>query len=387
MKNEDLSREFTERLRQLEVNGAERSLAKSITSEQWIQEGGKLLLNLSSNDYLALSGDAETIAAFPAYGAPLGSGSSRLLTGNYPLLNRFEAEIASAYHKESALLFNSGYHANSGIIAALGRIDGVRFLVDRMAHASILDGLTMGRCRFTRFRHNDMAHLSALLDQELNDTSAKAIIVVVESIYSMDGDLAPLRELAALKQRDSRILLYVDEAHAVGVRGENGYGLSEETGTVQDIDFLIGTFGKAILGMGAYISTDRLVVRYLVNIARSLIFSTMLPEAVMAWNRFIFLRLPQFKAQRAVLRQTSEQFRDALSHRGYSGLGQSHIVPVILGSNERALRVAEELKERGYHVQAIRYPTVAKGTERLRLSLTAGMSFEQLEPLIEYLSL
>lgn len=387
MKNEALSREFAERLWQLEVNGAERSLAKSITSEQWIQEGGKRLLNLSSNDYLALSGDAETIAAFPAYGAPLGSGSSRLLTGNYPLLNRFEAEIASAYHKESALLFNSGYHANSGIIAALGRIDGVRFLVDRMAHASILDGLTMGRCRFTRFRHNDMAHLSALLDQELSDASAKAIIVVVESIYSMDGDLAPLRKLVALKQRDSRILLYVDEAHAVGVRGENGYGLSEETGTVQDIDFLIGTFGKAILGMGAYIATDRLVVRYLVNSARSLIFSTMLPEAVMAWNRFIFLSLPQFKAQRAVLRQTSEHFRDALSHRGYAGLGQSHIVPVILGSNERALRVAEELKERGYHVQAIRYPTVAKGTERLRLSLTAGMSFEQLEPLIEYLSL
>ena len=377
-------------LHSLEDADSLRSLESASTSSLWISQGNRQLLNLSTNDYLSLYDDKEIAASFlssyPEYATPHGSGSARLLTGNYALLNEFEKEIASAHHKQAARLFNSGYHANCGIIAALGQIEGVHFMVDRMAHASMIDGLTMGRCSFSRFRHNDLSHLADLIKKAFASTQTKYVIVVVESVYSMDGDRAPLKDLVALKEMDERILLYVDEAHAIGVYGENGYGISEETDTSTGIDFLIGTFGKAILGMGAYIAADKVVIDYLTNSARSLIFSTMLPEAVMAWNRFIFHQLPFMKDRRQTLWETGQRLRNALEKAGYEGLGSSQIIPITLGSNERALQAAYALMERGYSVRAIRYPTVAKGTERLRLSLASAITYEQLSPLVDYFS-
>lgn len=217
------------------------------------------------------------------------------MTGNFTVYTELEQLLAERFNREAALLFNSGYHANTGILPALADKQTV-ILADKLVHASIIDGILLSGVPFQRYRHNDYNHLETLLKRFSGE--CEQLFIVTESIFSMDGDIADLRRLVELKKTYPNVVLYVDEAHAIGVRGKNGLGIAEEQGCIADIDLLVGTFGKALASMGAYVICDRTIREYLVNYMRPLIFSTALPPFQIAWTRFIFERLPDFTSSR-----------------------------------------------------------------------------------------
>ena len=249
----DLDKQINEKLEDLakKENLCRLSLPYSSLGK-WIVVNKEKRLNLSGNDYLGLTERddlREQFAALhPGYSTPSGSTSSRLLLGNYEEAALFEEEIAKALDHSAALLFNSGYHLNTGILPALAHLEGVKVYADRMVHASIIDGIRLSRLPFTRFRHNDLEHLTELLKED--EGKYRISIVAVESLYSMDGDEADLKALVALKKRYPSLVIYCDEAHAIGTHGANGYGLAEEQGVLANIDILVGTFGKALNSMG-----------------------------------------------------------------------------------------------------------------------------------------
>ncbi|MDO4721752.1 aminotransferase class I/II-fold pyridoxal phosphate-dependent enzyme [Porphyromonas circumdentaria] len=385
--NNSLQLRISRELELLDSTQSARSLERSYGRYgKYCWVGSSTLLNLSGNDYLGLSEREDLRRAFlslyPDYAVPHGSTSSRLLLGNYSLASTFEREIAQALKQETALLFNSGYHANTAILPALSSLEGVHILADKLVHASIIDGIRLSQASFERFRHNDFNHLERLLSRL---ESAKIPIVVVESLYSMDGDITNLKALVALKKRFPELILYVDEAHAIGAIGSNGYGVAEEQGVLQEIDILVGTFGKALNSMGAYVATSTLLKRFLINKARPLIFSTMLPEATIAWSRFLFNLLPSFTVERAQLRALSSWVHSGIASSEYRTCGDSYIVPLLLGSNEACYQMALRMQSAGFEVRPIRYPTVPKGEARIRLSLTASMTEKDLLPLIDLL--
>lgn len=249
---------------------------------------GRHMLNLSSNDYLGLAADRQLKEEFlqtltPDTFLPTSS-SSRLLTGNFGIYEELETELATLFGTETALVLNSGYHANMGILPAVSDAQTL-ILADKLVHASIIDGIRLSTARCIRFRHNDLVQLERLLEQ--HHATFRQLIIVTESIFSMDGDQADLTALVRLKKRYSNVLLYVDEAHAFGVRGLRGLGCAEETGCIRDIDFLVGTFGKAAASAGAYIACCRTIREYLVNRMRTFIFTTALPPTSIAWTLFI----------------------------------------------------------------------------------------------------
>ena len=212
----------------------------------------------------------------------------------------------------------------------------------------------------------------------------RLVFIVVESIYSMDGDVTDLRRLSALRKRYKNICLYVDEAHAVGVRGPSGLGIAEEQGVISDIDILVGTFGKALSSMGAYLVCSQEIREYLVNTSRPLIFSTALPPVQLTWTTFLFRRLPQWQARREHLSRISSQLADAL--RGFGGeRSASHIVPFIVGESSACQLRAEMLQRHGFYCLPVRPPTVPRGTSRIRFSLTASVQESEVEALIDAL--
>lgn len=343
------------------------------------------MLNLSSNDYLglALRTDLrnEFLDELRATDIPLSSSSSRLLTGNFWQYTKLERLLAHRFGREAALLFNSGYHANTGLLPALADKQTL-ILSDRLVHASILDGILLSGAPFQRFRHNDYEHLTQLLAKARGQYHQ--IIVVTESIFSMDGDVADLQRLTALKAEFPDVLLYVDEAHAIGVRGAGGLGIAEEQGCLADIDLLVGTFGKALASMGAYVVCSPVIREYLINTMRPLIFSTALPPAQMAWTHFLFDRLPSFHRERKQLEATSFLLRRALEGKG-GERSASHIIPFIIGENEACLEKAEQLQQGHFYCLPVRPPTVPLGTSRIRFSLTAALTEEEVQHLIPLL--
>lgn len=284
------------------------------------------MLNLSSNDYLGLGCNRELRAAFLATLTPETflptSSSSRLLTGNFTIYEELENELAHLFGTEAALVFSSGYHANSGILPAVS--DGsTLILADKLVHASLIDGIRLSTARCIRYRHNDLAQLERLLAQ--HQAEYRQIIIVTESLFSMDGDQADLPALVALKRKYGNVALYVDEAHAFGVRGKQGLGCAEEAGCIGDIDFLVGTFGKAAASAGAYIVCSRTVREYLVNRMRTFIFTTALPPVCIAWTLFIVRRLADMQERRQHLADISRQLRQAMLAKGYDCPSSSHI--------------------------------------------------------------
>ncbi|MDR0941123.1 MAG: aminotransferase class I/II-fold pyridoxal phosphate-dependent enzyme, partial [Bacteroidales bacterium] len=234
-------------------------------------------INLSSNDYLGLCNDGELYNRFldenSTRSYSFSAASSRLLTGNCAEYGELEHRLCQLFHREAALVFNSGYHANCGILPALaGKNDLI--VADKLVHASIIDGIRLAHCDFERFRHADYAHLERILHEKHN--TYEHIFIVSESIFSMDGDCADLKKLVELKQKYN-CLLYIDEAHAFGVRGAQGLGLAEEQGVIADIDLLVATFGKAIASVGAFVVCNKILHSYLINHSRTLIFTTALP--------------------------------------------------------------------------------------------------------------
>lgn len=386
--NNFVSDYLSDQLRQLRAEGKLRTLnTPYATQGTWLSTSLGRRLNLSGNDYLALAERRDLQEAFtqayPEYTTPCGSTSSRLLMGNYTQAADFEREIAVALEHPRALLFNSGYHANSAILPTLANVPGVKVYADRYVHASIIDGIRLSRLPFTRFAHNNTAQLRQQLQDEA--TRYPNPIVVVESLYSMDGDWADLLALVQLKKDFPQLMIYCDEAHAIGTHGACGYGRAEQLGVLPYIDFLVGTLGKALNGMGAWVATSEEMYQWLINQARPLIFSTMLPPAVIAWGRFIFSHLPYLHRERIALQQVSDYLREALRSKGYPTPGEAHIQPVILGDNHSCCHKAEQLQEAGFEVRPIRYPTVPQGEARLRLSLTAAITPEMLNPLINLL--
>ena len=342
------------------------------------------LLNLSSNDYLGLAANRslreEFLQGLTADSFMPTSSSSRLLTGNFKIYEELETELSQRFGTEAALIFNSGYHANTGILPAVTDTQTL-ILADKLVHASLIDGIRLSAARCIRYRHNDMKQLQRLLEE--NHASYRQIIVVTESIFSMDGDEADLHTLVSLKKRYNNVALYLDEAHAFGVRGSLGLGCAEENSCITDIDFLVGTFGKAAASAGAYIVCKNVIREYLINRMRPLIFTTALPPVSIAWTLFIVRKLKDMHAQREHLALVSRRLRNALQKKGYPCPSTSHIVPLIIGPSAEAIQVAEELQKNGFYALPVRPPTVPEGTARIRFSLTAAMSETQINVLTD----
>ncbi len=333
-------------------------------------EGERWFVNFSSNDYLGLANDPNLREAMRAAAERhgVGSGASRLVVGDSSEHQLLERALAEFERTEAAVLFNSGYAANVGTLAALCGPGDVIFS-DEMNHASIIDGCRLSRAHVVVYRHADVAHLERLL----HGHEGRRRVVVTDTVFSMDGDRAPLRELSALCQRAAAALV-VDEAHATGVLGERGAGLCEHLGVTPDV--LVGTLSKAVGALGGYVASSRAVCDLLLNRSRSLVFSTALPPAVSAAARAGLAQLAA-PERRAALWRNVEYLAHALGVEATSS-----IFSVPLGAPERALAAAEALRAQGLLVKAIRPPTVPVGTSRLRVAVSAAHSTHDLDRLI-----
>lgn len=344
---------------------------------------GSPLIDLTSNDYmgLALRADEwkdEFRRRFPDVG--MTSSASRLLASDQEIYNSLEGYLEGLYRKP-ALLFNSGYHANVGIISALN-IPGTLFITDKLIHASAIDGVRLGKAEFRRFAHNDISHLEKIIEKE--HLNHERLIVICESVYSMDGDVAPLAEMVALKKIYPNVMLYVDEAHAVGAIGNKGAGVASQLGLVNDIDIIVGTFGKACASQGAFAVTTPELKSYLINTARSFIFSTALPPANVAWTSFMLEKLALMDKEREHLKKISEMFRSRVEDiTGNPINSASAIIPLLTGDARRAMALSASLEESGILALPIRRPTVPPGGERIRFSLTAALSEEIINNVLE----
>ena len=374
---------FKQQLEQLSAQNQYRSIPDLVHQGRYIMRENCKMLNMSSNDYLGLASNENLRQSFlQQYGdnfPSFTSSSSRLLTGNFPVYTDLEQLIAQRFQRESALLFNSGYHANLGILPVLTTTKSL-ILADKLVHASMIDGIRLSQCEFFRYRHNDYEHLKNLLEK--NAGKFDRTFIVTESVFSMDGDVVDLNYLVQLKKQFPNTYLYVDEAHAIGVYGKNGLGIAERANVIADIDLLVGTFGKALASMGAYVVCDQILKECLINQMRPLIFSTALPPFNVAWTHFIFERLPQLSKERTHLEQLSAFLRQEVEHRTQIMPSQTCIVPYILGENEATLTKAKDLQEQGYYCLPIRPPTVPKGTSRIRLSLTADMTMDEVKQFV-----
>ena len=369
-------------LQQLKEHSNLRRLPEMIHDGRNVIVDGKRMLNLSSNDYLGLAADRVLREEFlntltPDTFMPTSS-SSRLLTGNFSIYEELETELARLFGTETALIFNSGYHANTGILPAVSNAQTL-ILADKLLHASLIDGIRLSAAKCIRYRHNDLEQLARLLKE--HHASYIRIIIVTESIFSMDGDQTDLNALVRLKQTYDNVLLYIDEAHAFGVRGKLGLGCAEETGCIGDIDFLVGTFGKAAASSGAYIVCRQVIREYLINRMRTLIFTTALPPLNIAWTLFMIRKMASMQKRREHLAHISQILRDALIAQGYECPSVSHIVPMIVGSSKDTILRAEYLQRHGFYALPVRPPTVPEGTSRIRFSLTAEIKEEEMEQL------
>jgi 7-keto-8-aminopelargonate synthetase-like enzyme len=381
-------------LQEAETQGLRRKLREIDTIRgTTITIGGRELHNFSSNDYLGLAGHPALAAAMAEAAGCWGTGAtaSRLICGTTKEHAALEEELAAAKGTEAALVFSTGMAAATGAIPSLmGKGDVI--ILDKLAHACLIDGARASEALLRVFPHNDLEKLKSHLKWAREAHPAAKVMILTESIFSMDGDLAPLAEIVALKERYGAIL-FLDEAHAVGVRGipvgvrgnsggvlgQGARGLAGELGLGDRVEIQMGTLGKALGVSGGYIAGSRALIDFLINRARSFIFSTAPSPAVAA-------------ACRAALRIVQSEEGDALLSRLHQNLAllaselkistpQSAIIPIILGSEERALAEAARLLEAGFFVPAIRYPTVPRNTARLRITLSAAHELEQIEEL------
>ncbi|OQP05501.1 8-amino-7-oxononanoate synthase [Geobacillus sp. 46C-IIa] len=369
-------------LDELKQKAQKRQLRRAEASGTSVILNGKPMLNLASNNYLGLADDQRLIEAgceaMQRYGA--GAGASRLVVGNHPLYERAEAALKQWKKAEAALIFNSGYTANIGVLTALiGRDDLV--FSDQLNHASLIDGIRLSKAACFRYRHNDINQLESWLKQSPPD---KRKWIVTDAVFSMDGDLAPLSELVELKRR-YRAILIVDEAHSGGVFGPNGEGLLYHFGLEKEEDVIaIGTFSKALGSFGAYATGEPWLIDYLMNSARSFIFTTALPPAVLAANEAAIHIVQSEPERRTRLHALSERFRTKLKQLGFdTGGSETPIVPVIVGPNDQAVAMSELLQEAGIAAIAIRPPTVPEGTARIRFSVTAAMTEEDVDRAVD----
>jgi 8-amino-7-oxononanoate synthase len=371
--------ELNQRLEALRAQGLRRELRR-VDSAQGprIKISGKTFLNFSSNDYLGLANHPAlkeaAIQAVEKFGA--GSGASRLICGSLAPFHELEEKLADFKKTEAALTFSTGYAAALGTICALLGKDDI-IIIDKLIHASIVDAARLSGAKLRIFDHNDLNDLEKILKwsnvkSKIQNPKSRTLIAT-ESIFSMDGDAAPLREIVALKEKYGAWLM-VDEAHATGLYGKNRRGLAEELGVSEQIEIQMGTLGKALGASGGYICGSRALIDFLVNRARSFIFSTApVPAAAAAAIAAIHLiQLREGKARRDLLWQLVKQFNSKST---------SAIVPIIVGDETKAFEIASKLREQNIFIPAIRYPTVARGQARLRVTLTAAQTKNDVEQL------
>jgi 8-amino-7-oxononanoate synthase len=333
-----------------------------------IHFGGKKFFDFSSNDYLGLSNHPRLREAAEKAIENLGvsASASRLLSGDLKIFHKLEEKVAKFKGKEAALVFNSGFQANVGAISALyGRGDAI--FCDRLSHASIIDGITLSGAKLFRFKHNDLEHLKSLLKK--NADKFKNNLIATETIFSMDGDKCPLKELVEIKNKFGCRLL-VDEAHATGIFGISGGGIVEQEGLSLDVDLIMGTFSKALGSFGAYLACDEKIKQYLINTCRSFIYSTALPPAVIAAGIEALNIIRDEPQRRQTLLANVDYFREKLQTAGLDVRGSSQIIPLIIGDAEKAVEISELLRRNGYWVLPIRPPTVPANESRLRFSLS-----------------
>lgn len=379
---------YAEQLDQLRQQGNFRQFRSNQQQGKTIEIQQQQMLNLSSNDYLGLASDLRLREQFfdetPNAQRLMSASSSRLLTGNFPAYEQLEATLTQLFHGRAALLFNSGYHMNIGILPALADAKTL-ILADKLVHASMIDGIRLSSAKYLRYRHNDLAHLQQLLTQYHADDNYERIIVVTESIFSMDGDETDLAALVALKQHFAKVMLYVDEAHAIGVRGQQGLGCAEQYGVIDAIDFLVGTFGKAVASVGGYLICDPIIRDYLINRMRPLIFSTAQPPICMAWTQFMLNQIVHMQAQRQHLAALSLYMQQGIQAKGFACPSTSQIVPVIIGDSTATVSKARQLQTAGFYVMPVRPPTVPQGSSRLRICLNTQFETADLTQLLDLL--
>ena len=384
----NLLNNYVAKLDELKQQGNLRQFTTNIQDGRNIQINQQSMLNLSSNDYLGLASNLHLREQFfdetPNEYRIMSSSSSRLLTGNFPEYEQLENSLTHAFHGRAALLFNSGYHMNIGILPALSDSKTL-ILADKLVHASLIDGIRLSTAKYLRYRHNDLNHLIQLLQKYHVDESFDRIIVVTESIFSMDGDESDLSELVRIKQQFNKVMLYVDEAHAIGVRGEQGLGCAEQYDVIDEIDFLVGTFGKALASVGGYLMCHPIVREYLINAMRPLIFSTAQPPICMAWTHFIFQKALKLSTQRQHLHAISQSLQHTIQHKGFECPSTSHIVPVIIGDSQKTVEKAKQLQHAGFYIMPVRPPTVPKNSSRLRICLNTQIDQTDLDQLVEML--
>jgi 8-amino-7-oxononanoate synthase len=378
---------FAEQLKALRSASLDRHLFE-INSPQGpeIEIAGRRLLNFSSNDYLGLANDPRlreaAISAVEEFG--VGAGASRLISGTQSPHARLERALATWKRIEAALCFSSGYAAALGTIPALVTKNDV-VLLDKLCHASLIDAAKLSGAILRVFPHNNLRKLESHLEWARRKHAGKRLLIVTESVFSMDGDRAPLRELVQLKKRFGALLM-LDEAHAVGVIGQNGRGLAAGEKVSEEVDVQMGTLSKALGASGGYICGSRTLIEWLINRARSFIYSTAPAPAIAAaaLAAVDFLASPQGEERRLLLWERIRLMQGLLPRAGLneeqSG-ARSAIFPWIVGDEEAALNLAAALQNEGFLVPAIRYPTVAKGAARLRITATAAHEEPQIRAL------
>jgi len=380
---------FQEQLQALRARSLDRHL-REISSAQGpeIEISGRRLINFSSNDYLGLANDPRlreaAIAAIGEFG--VGAGASRMISGTQSPHLRLERALAKWKGTEGALCFNSGYAAALGTMPALVSKSDV-VLLDKLCHASLIDGAKLSGAILRVFPHNHLGKLESHLEWARRSHPGKRILIVTESVFSMDGDRAPLRELVELKKRFGALLM-LDEAHAIGVIGANGRGLAAAENLNEDVDVQMGTLSKALGASGGYICGSRNLIEWLINRARSFIYSTapapgIAAAALAAVN---FLSSAEGEERRLLLWKKINLLRELLPMNAMNTKGShasSAIFPWIVGDEQAALDLASALQNEGFLVPAIRYPTVAKGSARLRVTVTASHAEDQIRSLCD----
>jgi len=380
---------FAEDLKGLRARSLDRHL-REITVAQGpeVEIGGRRLVNFSSNDYLGLANDRRlrkaATSAIDEFG--VGAGASRLITGNLSPHLSLERALAKWKRTKASLCFSSGYAAALGTIPALVGKDDV-ILLDKLCHASLIDGAKLSGAVLRVFPHNHVGKLESHLEWANREHPGERVLIITESVFSMDGDRAPLRELIELKKRFGALVL-LDEAHAVGVIGPNGRGLAAAENVSEEVDVQMGTLSKALGASGGYICGARTLIEWLINRARSFIYSTAPPPAIAAaaLAAIDFLASPEGEERRLLLWKRIRLMQQLLPAAGLKGEGvaaRSAIFPWIVGDEQATLDLASALQSDGFLVPAIRYPTVAKGAARLRITVTAAHEEAQIEALCE----
>lgn len=368
---------ISEKMQGLKENGLYRKLRylESAQSPRVIIDGKQVIL-MGSNNYLGLCDDERlkeaAIDAIHKYG--VGAGGSRLTTGSYDLHKILEQKIADFKGAEASIVFNTGYMANVGTITALTDRDWVIFS-DRLNHASIVDGCRLSGAQLIRYKHCDMDDLVTKIKKYGN----KKNLLVTDGVFSMDGDIAPLPDLVEIAKKH-RMITMVDDAHATGVLGKNGAGTPEYFGLENQIDIHMGTLSKAVASEGGYVAGKQILIHYLINHARSFIYSTALSPATIAVSIKAIELIKEMPERRMTLLNHSEYFQQQLLSLGFTITKSSTaIIPIIIGEATTAAKFSELLFEEGIYVPAIRPPTVPTGTSRLRVSLMATHTKEDLD--------